>query len=56
MEEKMAWRNVQAELRESVKQIHALNAALHTLRNTRSQVPLLIRDDGQATAKGLNTR
>ncbi|KAF7708056.1 ankyrin repeat and SAM domain-containing protein 3 isoform X2 [Silurus meridionalis] len=38
MEEKMAWRNVQAELQTSVKQVQALNATLHTLRNTHTQL------------------
>lgn len=49
MEEKMAWRGVQAELRESVNQIQALNGTLHTLRNARTQLT-------QATGTGLRVR
>ncbi|KAI4898055.1 hypothetical protein NFI96_002826 [Prochilodus magdalenae] len=51
MEEKMAWRSVQAELRESAKQIQALNGMLHTLRNMHSQLAQHIHHDGQTTAK-----
>ncbi|KAL6489117.1 hypothetical protein MHYP_G00028580 [Metynnis hypsauchen] len=47
MEEKMAWRTVQAKLWESIKQIQAMNAMLHTLRNTHSQLAQCIHSDGQ---------
>lgn len=50
MEEKMAWRGVQAELRESVKQIHALNSTLHTLRNTHTQLTQAIGKGQHATS------
>uniref|UniRef100_A0A3B4C6U1 SAM domain-containing protein n=3 Tax=Pygocentrus nattereri TaxID=42514 RepID=A0A3B4C6U1_PYGNA len=52
MEEKMAWRTVQAKLQESVKQIQAMNAMLHTLRNTHSQLSQCIQSDGQAKDNG----
>ncbi|KAK2855446.1 hypothetical protein Q7C36_007315 [Tachysurus vachellii] len=46
MEEKMAWRGVQAELRESIEQIQALNSTLHTLRNTHMQLTQAVEKDG----------
>ncbi|XP_053476482.1 ankyrin repeat and SAM domain-containing protein 3 isoform X2 [Ictalurus furcatus] len=48
MEEKMAWRGVQAELRESVKQIQGLNSTLHTLRSTHTQLTQATGKDGGA--------
>ncbi|XP_062848742.1 ankyrin repeat and SAM domain-containing protein 3 isoform X2 [Trichomycterus rosablanca] len=45
MEEKMAWRRVQTELRENINRIQALNSTLHTLQATQTQF-------SQATAKG----
>ncbi|XP_027034922.1 ankyrin repeat and SAM domain-containing protein 3 [Tachysurus fulvidraco] len=46
MEEKMAWRGVQAELRESIEQIQALNSTLYTLRNTHMQLTQAMEKDG----------
>ncbi|KAF5903989.1 ankyrin repeat and SAM domain-containing protein 3, partial [Clarias magur] len=54
MEEKMAWRGVQAELRESVKQIQALNSTLHTLRNTHAQLTQTMGKDGAIHAEMLS--
>ncbi|XP_026782073.3 ankyrin repeat and SAM domain-containing protein 3 isoform X1 [Pangasianodon hypophthalmus] len=55
MEEKMAWRGVQAELRESVKQIQALNSTLHTLRNTHTQLTQAMgKDDGVVCSEMLS--
>ncbi|KAG7335586.1 hypothetical protein KOW79_000279 [Hemibagrus wyckioides] len=48
MEEKMAWRGVQAELRESIKQIQALNSTMHTLRNTHTQLTQALEKDGSS--------
>ncbi|TSL82517.1 Ankyrin repeat and SAM domain-containing protein 3 [Bagarius yarrelli] len=45
MEEKMAWRGVQAELRESVEQIKAMNSMLHQLRNTHTQLAQAVEKD-----------
>uniref|UniRef100_A0A8B9LGA7 Ankyrin repeat and sterile alpha motif domain containing 3 n=1 Tax=Astyanax mexicanus TaxID=7994 RepID=A0A8B9LGA7_ASTMX len=52
MEEKMAWRRVQAELRESVQQIQTLISTLHTLQNSSSQFTQHVHSDAGMMAKG----
>uniref|UniRef100_W5KIK0 Ankyrin repeat and sterile alpha motif domain containing 3 n=1 Tax=Astyanax mexicanus TaxID=7994 RepID=W5KIK0_ASTMX len=51
MEEKMAWRRVQAELRESVQQIQTLISTLHTLQNSSSQFTQHVHSDAGMMAK-----
>ncbi|XP_067290637.1 ankyrin repeat and SAM domain-containing protein 3 [Pseudorasbora parva] len=49
MEEKMAWKSVQAELQENAKRVQTLSGKLHALRNTHTQ---LTQDDARAAGKG----
>lgn len=52
MEEKMAWKRVQAELQENAKRMQTLNAKLHTLQNTHTQLKQITQDDGRSVGKG----
>ncbi|XP_073687157.1 ankyrin repeat and SAM domain-containing protein 3 [Garra rufa] len=52
MEEKMAWKSVQAELQENSKRIQTLSGKLHTLRNTHTQLTQVAQEDARATGKG----
>ncbi|XP_067234187.1 ankyrin repeat and SAM domain-containing protein 3 [Chanodichthys erythropterus] len=49
MEEKMAWKSVQAELQENTKRVQTLSGKLHALRNAHTQ---LTQEDGRAAGKG----
>lgn len=53
MEEKMAWKNVQAELQENVKHVQTLNGKLHAICNAHSQLTQVIREDEHSVAKGV---
>ncbi|KAA0705027.1 Ankyrin repeat and SAM domain-containing protein 3 [Triplophysa tibetana] len=52
MEEKMAWKNVQAELQENAKHVQTLNGKLHALCNAHIQLTQVIREDELSVAKG----
>uniref|UniRef100_A0A671LFS8 Ankyrin repeat and SAM domain-containing protein 3-like n=1 Tax=Sinocyclocheilus anshuiensis TaxID=1608454 RepID=A0A671LFS8_9TELE len=49
MEEKMAWKSIQAELQENSKSFQRLSGKLHALRNTHAQ---LAQEDTRAAGKG----
>ncbi|XP_056594889.1 ankyrin repeat and SAM domain-containing protein 3 isoform X2 [Triplophysa dalaica] len=52
MEEKMAWKNVQAELQENAKHVQTLNGKLHALCNAHSQLTQVIREDEHSVVEG----
>ncbi|RXN21819.1 ankyrin repeat and SAM domain-containing 3 [Labeo rohita] len=52
MEEKMAWKSVQAELQENSKRIQTLSGKLHTLRNTHTQLAQVAQEDVRVAGKG----
>ncbi|KAK2870397.1 hypothetical protein Q8A67_024789 [Cirrhinus molitorella] len=52
MEEKMAWKSVQAELQENSKHIQTLSGKLQTLHNTHAQLAQVTQEDARAAGKG----
>ncbi|XP_051537982.1 ankyrin repeat and SAM domain-containing protein 3 [Myxocyprinus asiaticus] len=53
MEEKMAWKNVQAELLENTKRFQALNGKLLSLRKIHAQLTQFSQEDGRLLGDGV---